>query len=115
MPAAPKELLTDLLRATSHSFYLIPLYGTLLPAAVRPQIGRAQRLVPKAQPEISQTRSVWYRSPKFDPSRRDGGNVRATIRFGNFHRPFRTDFLSNPDQTLACLANFRCRSATPAP
>ncbi len=29
----------DLLKATSCSFYLIPHCGTLLPAAVRPQIG----------------------------------------------------------------------------
>jgi hypothetical protein len=32
-------LLGDLLKATSRSFYLIPHCGTLLPAAVRPQIG----------------------------------------------------------------------------
>ena len=44
--------LNELLRATSRSFYLTL---RVLPAAVRPQIG----LVPKAQPEISQTRSVW--------------------------------------------------------
>jgi hypothetical protein len=41
MASAQKELLGDLLKATSRSFYLIPHCGTLLPAAVRPQIGLA--------------------------------------------------------------------------
>ena len=36
--------LNDLLKATSRSFYLIPHCGTLLPAAVRPQIGLAYLL-----------------------------------------------------------------------
>jgi hypothetical protein len=40
MSEARKELLGDLLKATSRSFYLIPHCGTLLPAAVRPQIGK---------------------------------------------------------------------------
>jgi hypothetical protein len=40
MSEACKELLGDLLKATSRSFYLIPHCGTPLPAAVRPQIGR---------------------------------------------------------------------------
>jgi len=92
--------LNDLLKATSRPFYLIPHCGTLPPAAVRPQIGLAPRLVPKAQPEISQPQGGWYRPTKFDPSWRDGGKVRASIQFGNFHRPFRTNFLSNLDQTL---------------
>jgi hypothetical protein len=33
------ESLGDLLKATSRSFFLIPHCGTLLSAAVRPQIG----------------------------------------------------------------------------
>ncbi|MGB8369597.1 MAG: hypothetical protein ACLPYZ_10740 [Limisphaerales bacterium] len=41
MASEPKELLGDLLKATSRSFYLIPLCGTWLPAAVHPQIGLA--------------------------------------------------------------------------
>jgi hypothetical protein len=48
-------------------------------------------IVPKAQPDISQTRSVWYRGDKFNPSQRDGGNIRASFRSGNLHRPFRTN------------------------
>jgi len=82
-----------LLRQTSRSFYLTL---RVLPAAVRPQIGLAPRLVPKAQPEISQLRSGWYRPTQFIPSRRDGGNIRGFIRFGNIHRPFRTNFLFSP-------------------
>ena len=39
-----KQLLGELLKATSRSFYLIPHCGTLLPAAVRPQIGLADLL-----------------------------------------------------------------------
>jgi hypothetical protein len=35
----PKAL-NDLLKATSRSFYLIPLCGTRLPARMRPQIGK---------------------------------------------------------------------------
>ena len=37
--------LIDLLKATSRSFFLIPPCGTLLPGAVRLQIGLAPRLV----------------------------------------------------------------------
>jgi len=89
MPTA----LNDLLKATSRSFYLTL---RVLPVAVRPQIG----FVPKAQPEISQTRSAWYRFTKYIPSQRDGGNIRTTIRIGNLHRPFRTNSHSNLNQTL---------------
>ena len=125
MSEARKELLGDLLKATSRSFYLIPHCGTPLPAAVRPQIGPAYRLaphfhrpfrtnqfpcchqghrprlistvaprpniVPEAQPDISQTQGGWYRGDKFHPSRRDGGNIRASFQSGNLHRPFRTN------------------------
>jgi hypothetical protein len=35
MPGASKELMGDLLKATSRSFYLIPQCETLLPARVR--------------------------------------------------------------------------------
>jgi phytoene/squalene synthetase len=41
MPDTPKESLTDLLRATSRSFYLTL---RVLPARVRPQIGLAERI-----------------------------------------------------------------------
>ena len=117
--------LTDLLKATSRSFYLIPHCETRLSAAVRPQIGPAYRLaphfhrpfrtnkfphhhqglrpwlistvaprpniVPKAQPDISQPQGGWYRGDKFNPSQRDGGNIRASFRSGKLHRPFRTN------------------------
>ncbi len=73
----------------------------------------AERLcafVPKAQPDISQIRSVWYR----------GGMERvlkgrwneACMHHALFHRPFRTNAFARCDQTLACLANFHSRSAT---
>ena len=48
-------------------------------------------IVPKAQPEISQPQGGWYRGDKFHPSRRDGGNIRASFQSGNLHRPFRTN------------------------
>ena len=44
MSEAHKEPPTDLLRATSRSFYLIPQCGTLLLAAVRQQLGLVKRI-----------------------------------------------------------------------
>ena len=103
----PNELPVGLIEATSLSFYLAL---RVLPAAARPQIGLAYRLVPKGQPDISQPQGGWYRSTKYIPSRRDGGNIRTSIPLGDFHRPFRTNFLSDPDQTLrvwliSCVAS----------
>jgi hypothetical protein len=62
--------------------------------------GAALRLVPKAQPEISQTRSVWYHPTEFNPSRRDGGNIHPTSRFEKFLSPFRTNQFAHRIQTL---------------
>ena len=43
-------------------------------------------------------------------SQRDGGNL--GLAFAPFPRPFRTNSIYAPNQTLACLANFQGRSAT---
>ncbi len=44
MTDSPKQLLIDLLKATSRSFYLIPHCGTRLPARVRPQTSLVKRI-----------------------------------------------------------------------
>ena len=42
------------------------------------------KLVPKAQPEGSQTRSVWESPAKVTPSQRDGGNT--ALRICSYHK-----------------------------
>src|ERR1035437_348410 len=48
-------------------------------------------------------------------SRRDGGNGGATFRLGNFHRPFRTNFLFHHDQTLRVWLISGCPCGTKRP
>jgi hypothetical protein len=69
-----------------------------------------RELVPEAQPEISQIRSVWYRGG-MESVLKGRWNGTHTLH-PSFHRPFRTDAFARFDQTLACLANFHSRSAT---
>jgi hypothetical protein len=70
------------------------------------------KLVPKAQPDISQTQSVWYRG-KGKPVLKGRWKHLNDDCLLEIPLSFQDESIcaSNPD--TACLANFRRRSATP--